>query len=58
VVLRDGSLPLELLQGQVEKYIAGGTEGVCAAVEVKCLNHRDTEEHRGTQKSRFNDRYF
>jgi uncharacterized protein (DUF885 family) len=24
VVLRDGSLPLELLQGQVEKYIAGG----------------------------------
>ena len=24
VVLRDGSLPLELLQGQVEKYIADG----------------------------------
>jgi len=24
VVLRDGSLPLELLQGQVQKYIAEG----------------------------------
>jgi len=53
VVLRDGSLPLELLQGRVEKYIAEGGEGVCAAVEVKCWNCGTGQmlEPQGTQRN-------
>jgi uncharacterized protein (DUF885 family) len=31
VVLRDGSLPLELLQGQVERYMRGETSGTMAS---------------------------